>query len=256
MDDIKIAFAKLAGILKAVRTLLDERSGRAARPIENFAPRDIGENFKLAEKQVALLREHLPTLYGDFPQLQIVPSLPMFPGTPEPNWYSRDQLAALARDIEQIFETRAHSELAAPEPTPREARVFLSHGRAADWREVQAYIEHDVGLRTLELAQEPNLGRTVLQKLEQESQKCTSAVIVMTGDDADAEGNLRARENVLHEVGYFQARYGLRAVCLLHEEGVGLPSNIHGLVYIPFTRGQVPSTFGVLNRELKAFYSL
>lgn len=46
---------------------------------------------------------------------------------------------------------------------------------------------------TFELAQEQNLGRTVLQKLQEETSGCTSAVIVMTGDDIDVEGNPQAR---------------------------------------------------------------
>ena len=134
--------------------------------------------------------------------------------------------------------------------------MFLSHGQAPDWREVQSFIERDIGVKTLELAQQPNLGRTVIEKLEGESDKCTSAVIVMTGDDADANGVARARENVIHEIGYFQAKFGLSGVCLLHEEGTNIPSNIYGLVYIPFTKGAISMTSGLLLRELKAFYRL
>ena len=133
-------------------------------------------------------------------------------------------------------------------------RVFISHGRSPDWREVQAYVEKDVGLATLELAQEANQGRTILEKLWVESSNCSSAVIVMTGDDLDADGRARARENVIHEIGFFQGRYGLSRICLLHEEGVSIPSNIHGLVYTPFPKGYVSATFGLLHRELKAMY--
>jgi len=254
LSDIKIAFAKLAGVLKAMKTLLDHRSGHnLSRPTQQFSPRNVGENFQIAERQLTVLRERLPALYGDFPRLQIVPTVPMQTSPPEP-WYSRDQVSALARDIEQIFETRAYSELATPEAAPPETRVFISHGRTDDWREVQAYVERDLAIKTLELAQEPSQGRTVLQKLEEESSRCNYAVIVMTGEDRDAEGNARARENVLHEIGYFQGKFGLSAVCVLHEEGTSLPSNIGGLVYVPFTRGQVQSTFSVLARELAAFY--
>jgi predicted nucleotide-binding protein len=134
--------------------------------------------------------------------------------------------------------------------------VFISHGHARDWLEVQAFLERDVSIRTLELAQEPNRGRTVIEKLEQEAQRCTSAVIVMTGDDADAEGLARARESVVHEIGFFQGKFGRAAVCLLHEEGTSIPSNIGGVVYVPFTRGSVAATFTTLHRELRAFYRI
>ena len=172
-----------------------------------------------------------------------------------PNYYSRAQLEGLLRSIDQIFETRANSELAAPASKP-EPRVFISHGRSLDWTKVQPHIERDLNVRTLELAQEPNMGRSVLGKLDEETRKCTYAVIVMTGDDADATGGARARQNVIHEIGYFQARYGLSRVCLLHEDGTNIMSNIHGLVYIPFTKGNVAMTFGHLMRELKAAYGL
>jgi predicted nucleotide-binding protein len=58
----------------------------------------------------------------------------------------------------------------------------------------------------------------------------------------------------MHEIGYFQGKYGLRDICLLYEEGTNIPSNIHGLVYIPFPKGLVRATFGALARELKAAF--
>jgi predicted nucleotide-binding protein len=77
----------------------------------------------------------------------------------------------------------------------------------------------------------------------------------MTGDDADNGGEARVRENVMHEIELFQGRYGRRSVVLLHEEGVNIPSNLGGVVYIPFPKGSVESGFHVLQRELKAIYS-
>jgi predicted nucleotide-binding protein len=117
---------------------------------------------------------------------------------------------------------------------------------------VQSYIEKDLSVDTLELGQQPNRGRTVLQKLDEESDKCCFVVVVMTGDDDVGLGAPRARENVLHEIGFFQGKLGLENVCLLHEEGTNIPSNIHGLVYIPFPKGLVSASFGVLARELSA----
>jgi predicted nucleotide-binding protein len=94
----------------------------------------------------------------------------------------------------------------------------------------------------------------VIEKLNEESDKCASAVIVMTGDDMDADGQARARENVVHEIGFFQGKFGRVGVCLLHEDGTNIPSNIFGIVYIPFTKGVISMTFGLHFRELKAFY--
>jgi predicted nucleotide-binding protein len=257
MNEAVNAFAKLAGVLKAANALLTLvwNPGRNERALSDFAPKDAEAYFVQAARQLKILRHQLPALYEDFPAIDTQPEVKMGPIVSDRINYSRRQVEALIRSINQIFEIRSHSELATPE-TVSVPRVFISHGQAADWREVQSYIERDIGLGTLELAQEPNLGRTVIEKLQEESGKCTSAVIVMTGDDIDASGTARARENVLHEIGYFQAKFGLSGVCLLHEDGTNIPSNIYGLVYIPFTKGVISMTLGLLTRELKAFYKL
>ena len=76
----------------------------------------------------------------------------------------------------------------------------------------------------------------------------------MSGDDADDDGKPRVRENVMHEIGYFQGRYGRRRVILLHEEGVSVPTNLAGIVYVPYPKDTISATFGVLDRELRSLY--
>jgi len=251
---VAVAFAKLAGVRRPLQALIDRPPpGGGGRPIGVFAPADAEHYFNATAAQLGVLRTELEQLYGDFPQINTAPETKMVDGVP--NHFSRAQLERLARVIDQILEVRANSELAPP-IEPAEPRVFISHGRTRDWLEVQAFIERDVGLRTLELAQEPNRGRTIIEKLEQESSRCSSAVIVMTGDDIDLDGVARARENVMHEIGYFQGKFGRSAVCLLHEEGANIPTNIGGLVYIPFPKAGVQATFAVLTRELQSFYRM
>lgn len=256
MNEVTLALAKLAGIRKSVQATLEQTTFQHEHPIGQFPPSEVGSYFTGAVTQLGALQDQLPDLYGDFAPIQAEPNVEMAEGAAERMHFRRNQLEILGRTLDQIFEIRANSELAVPESSSPSPRVFISHGRASDWREVQSYIERDIKIPTLELAQEPNLGRTVLQKLEQEAAGCTSAVIVMTGEDMDADGNLRARENVLHEIGFLQSEFGLSAVCVLYEEGTSIPSNIHGLVYIPFPKGRVEATFGALTRELNSFYGL
>lgn len=259
MSTTSIAFAKLAGILKAANSIvMDENARLGRRPTQSYRVHIVEHLFKGAEREIAVLRSALPDLYGDFPKIRVAPGFrapaPSIGVEGEP-LYSRDQLQKLATSIEQVLEVRAHSELAAPAQAQSALRrVFISHGRAPDWREIQAYIEKDIGLDSLELAQEPNQGRTILAKLADSAGRCDSAVIVMTGDDLDADGQSKARENVIHEIGYFQGRYGLDRVVLLHEDGVNIPSNIHGVVYTPFAKGAISACTGLLSRELKSMY--
>ncbi len=245
MDKIQIIFAKLVGLHKTVSSLVSNGS-------RYFNPPFVLEHFELYAKLRDELISTLPELYSD---LSVRP-LPKSSGTEDfdgNGYIEGEELFTLLRDIKYIFEVRSNSQVGEP-AIEKPRRIFISHGSSQDWLQVQAYIEKDIKIPTLELAQEPNKGRTVLQKLGEESDRCSFAVIVMTGDDNLGEGAPRARENVMHEIGFFQGKYGLNRVCLLYEEGTNIPSNIHGLVYIPFRKGYVNATFGPLQRELNSIF--
>lgn len=158
------------------------------------------------------------------------------------------------RDFQEHVKIMDADQSLGAEERPMLRRVFVSHGRSKDWLEVQAHIEKDMNLHSMELAQEANQGRTVIEKLEAGANSCDSAVIIMSGDDLDSLGNPRVRENVMHEIGFFHGRYGRDRIVLLHEEGVSVPTNLAGIVYIPYPKGMIHATFGVLDRELRHMY--
>ncbi|MEJ0084500.1 MAG: nucleotide-binding protein [Pseudomonadota bacterium] len=263
MAEVSNAMAKLSGIRNALVDVTSENvsRNRGAGEIKtraNFPPDQVKHYFSQAQAQLEILKKFLPDLYSDFQDLDVEPRTEMVAlpaGAIAPMHFSRAQLERLVRDVDQIFEIRANSELAPPKAaSPR--RVFISHGRSNDWRAVQAFIEKDVCLATLELAQEPNMGRTIIEKLIDNSGRCDSAAIVMTGDDIAKPEEARVRENVMHEIGFFQGTYGRGAVVLLHEEGVNIPTNLSGVAYVPFPKGNIEAGFHVLQRELKAIYKL
>lgn len=263
MSEISIAMAKLAGIQKAVQSALYEdisrhRNSKEPQFPSTFDPEKVGHYFNQSSAQLGVLKKCMPEWYGDFHALPSEPETLMAPtqNGAQPMHFSRGQMERLSRDIGEVFEIRASSEHAAPVVLAPPRRVFISHGRAKDWYEVQSHIEKDLKLDTLELAQEPSRGQTVIEKLEMNSGACDVAVIVMSGDDTDEAGQVRTRENVMHETGYFQARYGRHRVVLLHEDGVNVPSNLGGIVYVPYPTATPSAAFGLLDRELKAIYGL
>lgn len=132
--------------------------------------------------------------------------------------------------------------------------MFITHGRSDEWRAVQAFIEKDVRMATIELEQEPDLGRTIIGKLCDSAALSESAVIVMTGDDMANEDESPVRENVMHEIGFFKGCYSRTAIVLMHEDGVNIPTNLSGVAYIPFPNGSIEARFHVLQRELHAIY--
>jgi predicted nucleotide-binding protein len=262
MSELSTTMAKLAGIRQAVDNLVNmnvsrNRSAGDVKTRSSFVSEEIQHYFFQAASHLQTLKKLLPDLFGDFQNIETWPQLemvPVAPGQPPPKHFSRAQALRLVRDIDQVFEIRANSQLAYPtREAPR--RVFITHGRSNDWRAVQAFIEKDVQLRTTELAQEPNAGQTLIEKLESNADRCDSAVIVMTGDDVANGSESRVRENVMHEIGFFQGRYGRKAVILLHEEDVNIPSNLGGVAYIPFPKGRIEAGFHVLQRELRTLYA-
>jgi predicted nucleotide-binding protein len=259
MGSLGQSIIKLKAIRKAVKSVLDDGPQPPLRQIQQFPQGHMGKYFHDARTELDALQVLLPEMFEEFPMFSTDASVKMTRqgkmGPPLPNQYSRAQVQNLLREVDRMIDIATESTPPATRSlvcAPR--RVFITHGRAGDWLEVQAYIEKDCGLQTLELAQQANLGRTIMEKLQTEADKCDSAVIVMTGDDIDDSGQLRARQNVIHEIGYFQGRFGSDRVALLYEEGVTIPSNIHGVVYLPFPKRSIKTCFSDLARELRALY--
>lgn len=131
-------------------------------------------------------------------------------------------------------------------------RVFLTHGHRDDWCHVQKFIETELFVPTIEFNQVAYRGNTIIQHLSALAERCSCAVIVMTGEDAVEEGELRSRENVIHELGFFQGRFGIDRVVILHEGGTHVPSNLQGIIYIAYDQGAIVDVFSRLARELAA----
>ena len=70
----------------------------------------------------------------------------------------------------------------------------------------------------------------------------SSGCILLTPDDEghkagkQEEKKYRARQNVVLELGMVLARVGRKRVAILYKESVELPSDMRGLLYIPFQR--------------------
>ena len=75
----------------------------------------------------------------------------------------------------------------------------------------------------------------------------------MTGEDEQPCGELRARENVVHEAGLFQGRLGFKRAIVLLEDGCAKFSNNAGLVHISFPKNNIKAALQdireVLERE-------
>lgn len=129
--------------------------------------------------------------------------------------------------------------LPSPLSTQLSKRVFVVHGRDIETKESVARFLERLGLEPIVLHEQPNSGRTVIEKFEVFAD-VGFAVVLLTADDvgglATAPTNLggRARQNVILELGYFLGRLSRRRVCALYKKGVEIPSDYQGVLYVEF----------------------
>lgn len=118
-------------------------------------------------------------------------------------------------------------------------KVFVVHGHAEEAKQAVAAFLRSIGLEPIILHEQPNQGRTIIEKFEKHSE-VGFAVVLLTPDDFGGPGDqpektrLRARQNVVLELGYFMGKLGRNKVCCLYVEGVELPSDYQGVLWLPY----------------------
>lgn len=130
-------------------------------------------------------------------------------------------------------------------------KVFIVHGHDHALRgEVENFLE-DLELAPIILSKQVNLGNTLIEKLEQNSDVHYAIILYTPCDEGRQIGednfNHRARQNVVFEHGYMIGKLGRRKVCMLYKNGVELPGDIKGIVWADDNSWKLE-----LARELKA----
>jgi hypothetical protein len=97
----------------------------------------------------------------------------------------------------------------------------------------------------------PIAGISNTARLEGMLEEAGFALIIMTAEDEQLDGTVRARENVVHEAGLFQGRLGFTKAILLLEEGCEEFSNIHGLGQLRFPKGRIDAVFEDIRKLLE-----
>ena len=168
------------------------------------------------------------------------------------------------KTLRELFEERIADGASNP-PSPTQApkhaqvgatrKVFVVHGHDNGAKETVARYLSNLGLEPIILHEQPNQGRTVIEKFEAHSQ-VSFAVVLFTPDDVGhpsgkpEESKPRARQNVVLELGFFLSALGRDRVCVLYRSGVDIPSDYSGVLYHAFDDGG--SWRFQLGREMKA----
>jgi predicted nucleotide-binding protein len=130
-------------------------------------------------------------------------------------------------------------------------RVFIGHGHSAVWRDIKDFLVDRLGLTYEEFNREPPAGKSNKERLQEMLATSSFALIIMTGEDEAKDGKPRARENVVHEAGLFQAKLGFDRAIIVLEEGCEPFSNIDGLVQLRFPRGNIMAVSEEIRRTFE-----
>jgi len=146
----------------------------------------------------------------------------------------RDRLELLPVSSE-VVDTRSQRG-AVHGSTSNSRSVFVVHGHDDGMKEAVARYLSKLGLDPVILHEQPNKGRTIIEKFE-ELADVAFAVVLFTGDDVGYpiakpdEARPRARQNVVLELGFFLGALGREHVCVLYRDGVEVPSDYSGVLY-------------------------
>jgi predicted nucleotide-binding protein len=155
--------------------------------------------------------------------------------------YIWDANPDLLQDGEPPHVERPPTSQAATRAKPASRRVFIVHGHDREAKEQLARVLERLGLAPVILHEQPNRGRTIIEKFEANAEDIAFAVALLTPDDVGAkrgqEVQPRARENVLFEAGYFVGALGRHNVVLLRKPEVAPPSDLAGVLCIEMDEG-------------------
>lgn len=129
--------------------------------------------------------------------------------------------------------------------------IFIGHGRSQMWRELKDFIQDRLMLPWDEFNRIPVAGVTNTARLVQMLSDASIAFLVMTAEDEQIDGRIRARENVVPEAGLFQGRLGFTKAIVMLEEGCEEFSNIQGLGQIRFPKGKINAAFEEVRQVLE-----
>lgn len=141
-------------------------------------------------------------------------------------------------------------------PAPLSRRVFIVHGHDDVAKDTTARLLTQLKLEPIILHEQPNEGRTIIEKFEK-SADVYFAVVLLTPDDLGSTrrdlvtaARPRARQNVIFELGFFIGKLGRGRVCALHKGETEILSDYHGVVFVQMDGAGAWKL--LLAREMKA----
>jgi predicted nucleotide-binding protein len=150
------------------------------------------------------------------------------------------QLDSILERLE-LYPEEAHKIVETPVDR-RSRKVFVVHGHDDAALHAVARCLEQLGLDAIVLREQPDAGRTIIEKFEGCAADVGFAVVLLTPDDLGAAvtaavTGTRARQNVVFELGYFVGKLGRGRACLMRKGTVEIPSDLQGVIYTDLDAG-------------------
>jgi predicted nucleotide-binding protein len=235
-----------------------DRLKKRISELEAFDPASVEDRWSSAVQAIGTaIEETLAKVFGDgtpvynrYASAARLDNGPLIMGGgPDPiykvhEWLREGKVRSLARlnqavkGLEEDLADVAEGPSTAPKLAPPQSNndeIFIVHGRDSPAKIEVARLIERAGLKAIILHEQPNQGRTIIEKFEAHGGAAGFAVIVVTPDDV---GGLdqdhmqpRARQNVIGEMFWFAGRLGRDRVCALKKGDVEMPSDFAGVGY-------------------------
>lgn len=115
-------------------------------------------------------------------------------------------------------------------------KVFIVHGHDHQLLDEVELMLRRIGLEPIIVKNEANAGRTIIEKIEDLTDVGFGIVLYTCCDEGRKKGDSdfkdRARQNVIFEHGYLYAKLGRGRVAALNDDGIEIPSDLSGVLYI------------------------
>jgi len=146
--------------------------------------------------------------------------------------------------------------------------VFIIHGKSPEIRNVERFIKDELRFNAV-ILQDSFTGRNIIDKFKNEIwDNACCAIAIMSPDDKLDDGNFRARQNVIFELGYCSGvfdgyyeedddgKFDTEPIVIIKEKSIDMRdlSDLLGVEYLEYSQGNIEVVFNKLRKVLNRLY--
>jgi predicted nucleotide-binding protein len=154
-----------------------------------------------------------------------------------------DSIKSVSELYDELNTSQSEVKLINKNVSSSSKKIFIVHGHNNEMKETVARMIEKVKLTPVILHERANGGKTIIEKLLVNSLDIAFAIVLLSADDLGfsktenpKSAKLRARQNVIFELGLFIGKLGRERVIALMEtvDGFEHPSDYNGVVFVKY----------------------